>query len=261
MLAQLIETSVPVSSIHAPYPASVSARGIPSASLSLSSTDEAERQEAVRVSKKTIELAAKMGARVVILHMGEIPLNTDLEEKLRRLFHEGLTGSEVYLKVKEELILERSFRASQYLEQAAKSLDELSEYSQSTGIMLGLENRVYFREIPNINEMAELLNRVEGSLVGYWHDVGHAEVQQRLGFTPHEEWLIKFGGRMIGIHLHDVNGVSDHRVPGRGDVDWGMIAKYLPQEAIRTCEINQRNEEELVKEAIPFLRKVEILSG
>jgi sugar phosphate isomerase/epimerase len=127
--------------------------------------------------------------------------------------------------------------------------------------MLGLENRVYFREIPNINEMAELLNRVEGSLVGYWHDVGHAEVQQRLGFTPHEEWLIKFGGRMIGIHLHDVNGVSDHRVPGRGDVDWGMIAKYLPQEAIRTCEINQRNEEELVKEAIPFLRKVEILSG
>ncbi len=259
MLDELMETSVPISSVHAPCPASVSSRGIPVASLSLSSTDAAERREAVRAVKRTIDIASRTGARAVIIHLGEVPVDAGLEDKLRSLFREGLVGSEVYVKAREQLIAERSSRAARYLEQAVRSLDELSEYGELAGIRLGLENRLHFREIPDINEMAALLARVEGSTVGYWHDVGHAEVQQRLGFNRHEEWLRCFGPRMIGIHLHDVTGISDHGVPGRGDVDWGMIVKYLGQDVIRTCEINQGNDEGLVREAVPFLEKMGII--
>lgn len=260
MLDELVETSVPISSVHSPCPTSLSSKGLPVSSLSLSSTEETERREAISSAKKTVDLASRIGARAVIIHMGEVPVNADLEEKLHKLYQEGRTNSEPYLRVKEQLIFERSSKASYHFREARKSLDELSKYSKAQGILLGLENRVYFREIPNISEMEELLNRVGGDSVGYWHDVGHAEVQEQLGFTCHKEWLLRFSDRMIGIHLHDVIGISDHRVPGKGNVNWGMIVKYLPQGVIRTCEINQWNEDELVREAIPFLSRARILT-
>jgi len=259
MLNEIIETAVSISSVHCPCPNSLSSNGIAVSHLSLSSTEEIERREAINYANKTIDLASKIGAKTVVLHMGEVPVNAELEEKLRRLYEEGLARSEIYVKVKEELLSERKSKAPLHLAAAMESLEELSEYGRRRGIMLGLENRVYFREIPDINEMEELLSSVEGNCAGYWHDVGHAEVQQHLGFTRHEEWLRRFSEKMIGIHLHDALGISDHLVPGKGNVNWDTVAKYLPGAAIRTCEINQQVGEQLVEEAIPFLRKVGIL--
>jgi len=253
MLDELVGAPVPISSVHSPCPVSLSSKGIPVASLSLCSTEEAERREAVNVTKKTIDLASRVGAGVVIIHMGEVPVNADLEESLRRLYQEGLANSKMYLQLREQLASERSSKAPRNLERAGESLNELSQYGKARGVRLGLENRVYFREMPDIDEMDELLSRLEADSVGYWHDVGHAVVQERLGFAPHREWLLRFSHRMIGVHLHDVIGISDHQVPGRGDADWSMLASYLPQQAIRTCEVNQWNGEELLREAVPFL--------
>jgi len=221
----------------------------------LSSTRETERREAINYAKRTIDLASKIGAKAVVIHMGEVPVNAESEEKLHRLYEEGLASSEIYVKVKEELISERNSKAPSHLAAAMGSLEELSEYAKSRGIMLGLENRVSFHEMPSIDEMEKLLSMIGNDLVGYWHDVGHAEVQQRLGFTPHKEWLSRFNHRMIGIHLHDVIGISDHQVPGQGSVNWGVVSEYLPHNVIRTCEVNQWNDEEMVREAAPFLQK------
>ncbi len=259
MLDELIETPVSITSIHSPCPARLSSKGIPVASLSLSSTEENERREAIGFARETIGLASRIGAKAVIIHMGEVPANNNLEDKLYRLYHEGLINGKEYIQTKEQLISERSSKAAHYLEAARESLDELIKYSKHQGVMLGLETRVHFSEMPNINEMGELLSGAERNSVGYWHDVGHAEVQQRLGFTPHEEWLLRFSHRMIGIHLHDVLGLSDHHAPGKGSVNWNMIAKYLPQGAIRTCEINQWTDEEDIPTSIPFLQRKGIL--
>ena len=259
MLDELIKTSVPISSIHSPCPACLSSEGIPIAGLSLSSIEETERRQAIGFARKTIDLASRVGARAIIIHMGEVPVSPNLEEKLHQLYDEGLAESKEYIQTREQLISERSFKAPRCLEAARRSLDELSKYSKQQGIMLGLESRFYFHEVPDINEMGELLSGAETNSVGYWHDVGHVEVQQRLGFTPHKEWLLRFNDRMIGIHLHDVIGLSDHRAPGKGNVNWGMIAKHLPQGVIRTCEIGEWNEEEHIREAIPFLQGTGII--
>ena len=255
MLGELIETAVPISSIHSPCPAVLSSRGIPVASLSLSSLDESERMEAVSFTKKTIDLASNVSAKAVVLHMGEVPIDLSLQDRLYQLYNESRAQTKEYSQAKEELIYQRISQVPPYLEAARKSLQELSKYSRQKGIMLGLETRFYFHEIPNMDEMAELLNEVLGSPVGYWHDVGHAEVQQRLGFSLHEEWLSGFNNRMIGIHLHDVLGISDHRAPGKGDVNWDMVAKYLPQGAIKVCEIGEWNEEEQIQGVVNFLQK------
>jgi len=258
-LSELVETSIPISSIHSPSPAVLSSRGVPVANLSLSSLEANEREEAVSFAKKTIDLASQVGARAVVLHMGEVPIDLSLDHELRRLYQQNLTQSEKYNEVKRGLTHQRISKAPPHLEAARKSLEELSEYTQDKGIMLGVETRFYFHEMPNIDEMEELLRQVEGGLVGYWHDVGHAEVNQRLGFTLHEEWLSRFGDRMIGIHLHDVLGIRDHRPPGKGDVNWNMVAEYVPQEALKVCEIAEWNEAEQIRGVVDFLQKQGIL--
>jgi len=255
MLSELIEAAVPISSIHSPCPAVLSSRGIPISSLSLSSLDESERMEAVSFTKKTISLAASVKARAVVLHMGEVPIDLNLQDRLYQLCDESHTQTKEYSQAKEELVYQRISQAPPYLDAARISLQELSEYSRQKGIMLGLETRFHPHEIPNMEEMAELLNEIAESLVGYWHDVGHAEVQQQLGFSLHEEWLSRFRDRMVGIHLHDVLGISDHHAPGKGDMNWEMVAKYLPPGIVKVCEIGEWNDEEQMQGVVKFLQK------
>ena len=125
--------------------------------------------------------------------------------------------------------------------------------------MLGLETRFHFNEIPNTDEMTELLGEAPEQLAGYWHDTGHAEVQEQLGFAFHEEWLSRFRDRMVGIHLHDIRGISDHHAPGKGNMNWEMIAKYLPWGVVKVCEIGEWNDEERMQGVVRFLQERGIL--
>lgn len=260
MLDELIQTSVPISSVHSPCPSVLSSTGVPVTVLSLSSLDEAERMEATSFAKSTIDLASGLSANAVVLHMGEVPIDPDLQERLRQLYTEGQTQSEEYSQAGEELVYRRISQSPPYLDAAIKTLRELSAYGGQKGIMLGLETRLHLHEIPNLDEMAELLNEVPGHPVAYWHDVGHAEVQQRLGFGLHEQWLSRFKHRMIGIHLHGVRGVSDHQPPGKGDVNWEMVARYLPPGIVKVCEIGEWNDEQQMDRVVSFLQKEGIIS-
>jgi sugar phosphate isomerase/epimerase len=259
MLTQLINTAVPISSIHSPCPAVLSSMGNSISSLSLSSLNESERMEAIIFTKKTIDIAANVSAKAIVLHMGEVPIDLSLQDRLHKLYDGGCTQTKEYSQAKEELVYQRISQALPYLNAARKSLQELSKYSQQKSIMLGLETRFHHNEIPNMDEMTELLNEVSQSLVGYWHDVGHAEVQQQLGFGLHEEWLSRFKDRIVGIHLHDIRGISDHHAPGKGSMNWEMVAKYLPPGIIKVCEIGEWNDEEHVQGVVDFLQQAGIV--
>ena len=260
MLSELLKAKVPISSIHSPCPATLSSRGIPVSSLSLSSLNESDRMEAVSFTKQTIDLAVSVKARAIVLHMGEVPIDLSLQERLYELHEGGYAQTKEYNQAKEELVYQRTVQALHYLEIAKRSLQDISEYSQQKGIILGLETRLNFHEIPNIDEMAALLKNVPGNLVGYWHDVGHAEVQQQLGFSLHDEWLSRFRDRMVGIHLHDVLGISDHHAPGKGDVNWEMVTKYLPPKIVKVCEIGEWNNEEQIEGVVEFLQSKGVLN-
>ncbi len=259
MLDELITLPVPISSLHAPCPASRTAKGIPAASLSLAALDDEERQEALLYTRKTIELAVRVGARVVIIYLGGVPLSQPFEERLRQLYRAGASASQEYREIREQLINERRSSVPFYLDTAFRSLEDLSKYAGDSKVMLGLETRVHYHEIPGFEEMARMLDMTDPGVVGYWHDVGHAEVQSRLGLTPHEDWLKRFQDKMTGIHLHDIIGLTDHLIPGRGEMDWDMIAPYLTRPLIKTCEIDQRNEPEDMTQIVSFLQRKNII--
>jgi sugar phosphate isomerase/epimerase len=137
-----------------------------------------------------------------------------------------------------------------------RSLIELAEYAAPKGVVLGLENRDHYYEIPLPDELDDLLDLGFGEWVGYWHDVGHAQVLQNLGFCAQEEWLHRFAGaqgRMIGVHLHDVAGLEDHMPAGLGQVDWWLVARHLPASALRTCEVRSFYSPEQVAAGLKWL--------
>ena len=96
--------------------------------------------------------------------------------------------------------------------------------------------------------METLLDLCSEPWYGFQYDVGHAQTLSQLGLCDHESWLMRYGARIVGTHLHDVKGITDHQSPGLGDVDFRMIAKYLPVYAQRTLEVgNQESQESIVK--------------
>ena len=66
-------------------------------------------------------------------------------------------------------------------------------FLRERGVALGLENRLHHHEIPLPDEALALLAEYPPELVGYWHDVGHAEVQARLGYVDKRVWLMALG--------------------------------------------------------------------
>ncbi|HEX5940205.1 MAG TPA: sugar phosphate isomerase/epimerase [Dehalococcoidia bacterium] len=256
----LVDSGVPVLSMHAPAPLEQLSGGGRNHDLNLADTDEAQRREAVRHHKRTIDWAERAGAKYVVCHMGGIERDMfDEEKRLRKMYDSGdRDGDEVEalrLSAKER----RAREVRPWFEQSRKSFLELVDYAAPKGIALGLENRYHFHEVPNVEETMEMLEEATTEQAGYWHDVGHAEVLGRIGLGEMYRWLNDLEHRTIGMHLHDVKGIGDHQAPGQGDADWDYIKTFIKPDTARTFEIGQHNSEEHVAASIPFLRELEIV--
>lgn len=251
---------VGISSLHSPTPRLKASDGRWADALNLASTDEEERAQAVAFARQTIDYAAQAGARYVVVHLGGIGSGMFQEEReLRRLYDQGTREGEEVEALRRRARELRAEAAPRHLPQARRSLAEIAEHATRRGVAIGLENRYHFHEIPSADEMQELLAEYPPHVVGYWHDVGHAEVLDRLGLIDKRRWLQELGHRCLGSHVHDVDGLADHRPPGQGSVDWDYVARGLPPQAPRVFEINQRMPEEAVAAAIPFLRQRGVL--
>ncbi len=268
----LASDHVSVVSLHSPTPRVQTVGGRWSDALNLAALDEDERARAVRLACDTIDHAARAGARYIIIHLGGIETEGkcqmfDSERRLRRLFDSGARpdgppserGDDEVEGLRRQALLERRHGAIHNLPQARRSLADIAEHAAAKGVAVGLENRFHYHEFPSVDDMHELLAPYPPDLVGLWMDVGHAEVLGRLGLISKNRWLDELGERCIGAHVHDVDGLADHRPPGLGDVDWSHVARGLPPGVPRVFEINQETPEDAVAAAIPFLRQHGVL--
>lgn len=244
------DAGMKVSSIHnfCPAPAEkIKGRHI-SDSFRISSPDEKERRKAVDYTKATVDTAYKVSCRVIVFHAGTIEMK---DEKVRKIFHmynEGKTGSLEYNTIKEKILKERETKKGPYMDAVVKSLREIARYADSSGVKIGLETRNYPHEIPDIEEIGYLLDLFGEKGLVYWHDIGHGEINERLGITPHEEFLRKFSSRLFGVHIHGLRGIDDHLAPFTGDFNLARISPYLRNDLIRVIEAHsQAKPEELVR--------------
>ncbi len=246
----------PISSIHAPAPLVRDGADRANSALNLAAVDDDERRAAITYAKRSIDLTREAGGKFVVVHLGAVGDEMfAAERELRRLYDAGTREGERVEELRARCLQLRAEQSGPWLEEARETLRELAEHAGRSGIALGIENRLHYHEIPQPDECAMLLSDYPPALVGYWHDVGHAEVQWRLGLVDKRLWLDTNDAHCIGAHLHDVTGLADHRAPGNGDVQWGYIAAGLPAGALRVFEINQSEPAEAVARAIPFLRE------
>ena len=260
ILAIYRDGNLVVTSVHDPCPnASPKLEVLPK----VSDVEETARQAGVRSAKSTIDLAHRVRAAFVVLHLGDVTELRGRAQRLRDLFQESLGTSPEYRA--ELWAFKYDFAALQqpHLDAVARSLEDLLPYARERGIRLGLENRYYVNEMPNLRQADWLLQRFTDGTAGYWHDVGHAEVQERMGFAAHRDWLETMGKRIIGIHIHDVlpGGITDHQAAGLGNVDLRLVLAHLPAAAQRVCEFDRRNSEEQVTAGLRHLSAMGFFSA
>ena len=221
----------------------------------ISDENEENRKRGVEHVKQTLRNAADIQAQAIILHCGRIPSDEPIGI-MKKHFDEGKINSAAAKKDIEKISSRRTALKKQNFQSLLKSLDEINREAEKLNIKVGLENRYYFFEFPDMEELKFIFNCFEGSNLAYWHDTGHAQVNENLFGVSQESLLKTFNYQLIGVHLHDVlNGYHDHYAPGCGKVDFDMVKSYLKTETIRVMELNQRVNMEDAKQGIDFLKK------
>jgi sugar phosphate isomerase/epimerase/FMN phosphatase YigB (HAD superfamily) len=243
------------SSVHEPCPAEVPTRILTERDWLISATDEEKRAQGVNCVKRSIDLAQRLKAEVVVVHSGNVIGDHSQENRLRNLLAAGQKSTPEYDLVREEMLGTRQKLCMARFEAVKRSLRELLAYAGSRGVRLGLENRYHWMDFPGLDEMEELLDLAGPDRLGFILDTGHASALDKLGFFPQWQWLDRFGSRLIGIHLHDTIGVTDHLAPGLGDIDFDAIRPYLPENAFRTLELGTQNTFSQVKTGFNYLAK------
>jgi len=242
--AQLEETipllekiGLKVSSIHnfCPTPDDEPSPRHPSNYYRMSSLDAHERSQAVKWTKVAFDTAKRVGAKVVVIHAGTVDVEDERSPELFRMFTEGLTGTDAFIKERQRILDLRKASAGPYVKNLMESLKDVADYAAKTGIKIGLETRYYALEMPNFEEIGYFLDRFDSSVMGYWHDVGHAEINSRLGIKPHKDFLETYKNRLIGVHLHGISGRKDHQAPFEGDMNLEQYLTYF-KNAIRVVE-------------------------
>lgn len=252
-----LTSSLPVFSIHNFFPIPEGfGPGQGSGNLFLlSSTDPEEHSRAVKYTIQTIEHAHDLGARAVVLHLGQVDMPNP-GEVFSRLFYSGKVHEKDMVAFIDDQRGTRQSMHQKNLDRVLLGLEKLNRDAERKGVFLGIENRYHFHEIPNFEEIGLILKKFEGGNVGYWHDIGHARVQENLGILRRNQLVEAYSDQIIGIHIHDVRGLEDHLAPGQGEIDFGEITPFLDTSVMKILEVNASrvNREDLV-EGIRLMRK------
>jgi sugar phosphate isomerase/epimerase len=251
------EGSIAVGSLHNYCPAPLLRDGqtLSHSILPLSNPDEEERRWAVRQTMRTIETARSLGAAAVVLHMGKVRIRP-ISPKLMMLAENGEVQSGRSERLRSKLRARRESKKEKYLEQSAKSLRDLAPQAEEVGIKLGIENRYYPEEIPDLNEIGRLIEWTDSPAVGYWHDIGHAAVKENIGWEAQREYLKRYGENLIGMHIHDVILTRDHKAPLQGEIDFSRIAEYMREDVLKVVEVHPIATAEEIKNGLAFLRRL-----
>ncbi len=249
------EKAVNVTSVHnfCPVPVGVS-RGHPELFL-MASDSQRDRESAVNHTSRTLELAAKCGASAIVVHAGYVKM-PKMTSKLITLMYKNEQHSRKFEKTKMKLMLQREKKVGRYLDNLSRCLEKLVPEAENAGIFIALENLPTWEAVPNESEMEEICKRFP-SAVAYWHDTGHAQVRQNLGFGIQKKWIEKLAHCTAGYHIHDTDHcANDHIMPPRGCIGFDAIGPVIQKGKPLVLEPRPGTPADEITTAVEFLENI-----
>ena len=215
-----------------------------------------ERELAVRYTLKTLEFAARVKAPLVVLHLGSIEMK-DYSTKLKDMVGRGEKESPKYAKLCEEIAQKREAKKEKFVERLYDTLRKFLPEAESRGLKLGCENREALEELPLESDFSFLFREFPSPAVTYWHDTGHAQIKENLGFIHHALHLESLAHRLAGFHIHDVPPPArDHCAPGTGSVDFAALKPFVKPHHIKVFEFSPSLTPEEAKRGVEHVKKV-----
>jgi sugar phosphate isomerase/epimerase len=233
-----------------------------------SAVDSTERDQWVRQTKRSIDFAVKVKARVLVCHLGSAfflwfnPVRK-LQAYLAVHPDAGRTGDKKYVALRDKAVGKLRRRMGRFWDNTRDSVAKVLDYAAEKHVILGFENREKFEELPIDADFPSFLAGLPaGAPVGYWHDTGHAEIKQDLGLLTQRQQLTDNAARLVGFHLHDVNAEGDdHQAVGSGRVDFSLISEFWRPYHTLVLEIGPRATVEEVRASKARLEELMRLRG
>lgn len=256
--AEASKRGVEIASLHGPCPVPAGSDGFPSPIGDwLASTEPSERARAVDAHKGTIDAAAELGARAIVVHLGNSGAASRQGALFDTIARYGRLSDE-HVRLRDAAWAEREASKGAHLSAALDSIRALGQHAVGSGVRLGVECRDGYSEIPSMDEFREVLAACDGLPVGYWHDAGHGAKLAYLGFLEHEELLRRYASALVGMHIHDTRAGRDHLAPGQGDTDFAMLGRYLRPDTIRTLELSRGVTTAEIRQALDLLEPLRV---
>jgi len=218
----------------------------------------------VRQTRRSIEFAALVQAKVLVCHLGRVRyfwLNPT--RSVRRYLAEhrdaGRRPDDLeFAALRDKCLVKVRRKMPPFMDRMRTSVAAVLDFAREKGLRLGFENREKIDELPLDADMADLLEGFgPDAPVGYWHDTGHADIKEGMGLLNHREHLERLAPRLLGFHLHDVSANGhDHQPVGGGHIDFQMISRFWRPEHRLTVELSPRA---TVEEVVASKARIEAL--
>jgi sugar phosphate isomerase/epimerase len=191
--------------------------------INVASLNPLIRKASIRQTLESIRFAAKIGAKIVIIHPGRLPKDYP----------------PVYLKNSRINLL--------------TSLNVMARMAGRMGVMLAIENSPRGRAhrlVTSPQEHLHILRRVGSPHLGALLDIGHAHTWG----VDLREYIKSLADYILLFHLHDNRGQADDHLPlGRGTIDLRGIGEEIQRMKKRHPVILSMRRKEDIAESIRFL--------
>ena len=162
------------------------------ASLDISSADAATRSAGIQAIDVALDLAARMGAGMVIVHPSSEPIESEARDAR--------------------------------MAQAKRSIEIIAHMAQQAGCRVALELLPRTCLGRSAAELLRLLEDVDPATAGACLDTNH--LMGRFASLP--ELVRSLGPRLLALHCSDYDGVDEkHWLPMRGVIDWSAFLSAL----------------------------------
>ena len=219
----------------------------------LSHPDREERQRAIQWTIKTIEHANDLEAKAVILHCGNVKMDTEMEVLYDYWETDRIHSKEAQAFISQKLN-ERDLLKTKHLDGLLFSIDKLIRVAEKQNIILGIENRYHYHELPGFDDFNIIFAEFKGGPVRYWHDTGHAFANEVLTIIQPGALLQNYSEKLIGVHFHDAIGLDDHLAPGTGKIDFISMKPFLKNDTLLVVELKPGTPDSEVSQGIQFIR-------